>query len=276
MAEKRMLTRKVTENDNFTALPAAAQALYMHLTLGADDDGFCDQISVAMFRAHAKKKDLDALLNARYLLQFENGVMVIKHWRMANANRADRYTPTAYQEEYNRLTIKSNKSYTMATKRQPDGDKTATECQPDSNRLAPQKRREEKRIEENIYIPPCAHTREREPKTDGFEAFWEAYPRKTGGDIREAYQEYRHVTEDLGIASETLVTAATEQGKGQTPETIRYFPSATKWLRNRGWEQKITETPEQKKGGKNVMHRSKDQKPEHIDVDEIQRLVDLI
>lgn len=120
MADRRMLARTITENDNFVALPAASQALYMHLTLSADDDGFCNQVSTAMFRAHAQKKHLDALIKARYILRFENGVMVLKHWRMANAIRKDRYTPTVYQEEFARLTIKDNMAYTLATARQPN------------------------------------------------------------------------------------------------------------------------------------------------------------
>ena len=114
MAERRMLTRKVTDDDHFTDLSSSAQALYLHLTMSADDDGFCNQLSTAMFRSHASVQDLEALLEKRFLLQFDNGVIVIKHWRMANALRKDRYTPTAFQEELSKLKIKENGSYTMA------------------------------------------------------------------------------------------------------------------------------------------------------------------
>jgi hypothetical protein len=114
MAEKRMLTKKVTDDDNFMSLSASAQALYLHLSMSADDDGFCNQISASMFKAHASVQDLEALLSKRYIYQFENGVIVIKHWRMANALRKDRYTPTAFQEELKRLRIKENGAYTMS------------------------------------------------------------------------------------------------------------------------------------------------------------------
>lgn len=140
MADRRMLTTKVTDNDNFVNLSSSAQALYLHLTMGADDDGFCNQISTSMFKAHASVQDLEALLEKKYLLQFENGVIVIKHWRMANALRSDRYTPTAYQEEYARLKLKENKSYSLVDERLPDG------CQVVASWL-PQKRIEENRIE---------------------------------------------------------------------------------------------------------------------------------
>lgn len=114
MAERRMLTKKVTDDDHFQSLSASAQALYLHLTMSADDDGFCNQVSVAMFKAHASVQDLHALLENRYILQFESGVIVIKHWRMANALRKDRYTATAFKEEMAKLRLKDNGVYTFA------------------------------------------------------------------------------------------------------------------------------------------------------------------
>ena len=117
MADRRMFTKKVTDDDNFMALSSSAQALYLHLSMSADDDGFCNQVSISMFKAHASVQDLEALLEKRYIYQFENGVIVIKHWRMANALRKDRYTPTAFQEELRQLQLKDNGSYTWL----PDG-----------------------------------------------------------------------------------------------------------------------------------------------------------
>ena len=113
MAERRMFTRKVTDDDNFMELSASAQALYLHLSMSADDDGFCNQVSISMFKAHASVADLQQLLEKRYIYQFENGVIVIKHWRMANALRKDRYTPTNFREELAQLKIKPDGSYTF-------------------------------------------------------------------------------------------------------------------------------------------------------------------
>ena len=109
-----MFTKKVTDDDNFMSLSSSAQALYLHLSMSADDDGFCNQVSISMFKAHASVQDLQALLEKRYIYQFENGVIVIKHWRMANALRKDRYTPTVFKEELAMLDIKKNGSYTMS------------------------------------------------------------------------------------------------------------------------------------------------------------------
>ena len=135
MAERRMFTKKITDDDNFMELSSSAQALYFHLSMGADDDGFCNQINIAMFKAHASIQDLQALLAKRYLYQFENGVIVIKHWRMANALRKDRYTPTAFQEELARLKLKDNGAYTLAdtwqTQTDIDGNSVVAERLPD-------------------------------------------------------------------------------------------------------------------------------------------------
>lgn len=126
MADRRMFTKKVTDDDNFLNLSSSAQALYLHLSMSADDDGFCNQVSVSMFKAHASVQDLQALIEKRYIYQFESGVVVIKHWRMANALRKDRYTPTAFQEEKKQLQLKDNGAYTWL----PDGCHVVADCLP--------------------------------------------------------------------------------------------------------------------------------------------------
>ena len=113
MAERRMFTKKVTDSDDFISLGSAAQALYLHLNQGADDEGFTNQVQMAMFKAHASIDDLKVLLAKRFIIQFESGVIVIKHWRMHNTLRKDRFTPTNFQEELKMLGIKINGSYTL-------------------------------------------------------------------------------------------------------------------------------------------------------------------
>ena len=129
MAERRMFTKKITDADEFISLPSSTQALYLHLTMSADDDGFNNQIQMAMYKAHAGVDDLKILLAKRFIIQFSNGVIVIKHWRMANALRKDRYTATAYQEELKMLKIKDNGAYSIeddnvVAKWLPDGCQT--------------------------------------------------------------------------------------------------------------------------------------------------------
>lgn len=113
MAERRMFTKKITDSDAFLELSSAAQALYFHLNQGADDDGFNNQVSNAMFKAHASVDDLKILMLKNFIIRFESGVIVIKHWRMHNTLRKDRYTPTNFQEELSLLGIKDNGAYTL-------------------------------------------------------------------------------------------------------------------------------------------------------------------
>ena len=128
MAEKRMFSKKITDSDAFIEMSSAAQALYFHLNQSADDDGFNNQIQLAMLKSHASVDDLKVLLLKNFLIRFESGVIVIKHWRMHNTLRKDRHTPTSFQEELARLNIKDNLSYTltesgcqMVAERLPDG-----------------------------------------------------------------------------------------------------------------------------------------------------------
>lgn len=113
MAERRMFTKKITDSDAFIEMSSAAQALYFHLNQGADDDGFNNQVQMAMLKAHASTDDLKILMAKNFVIRFESGVIVIKHWRMHNTLRKDRYTPTNYQEEFKLLGIKENGSYSL-------------------------------------------------------------------------------------------------------------------------------------------------------------------
>ena len=113
MAKKRMFSNAVTDSDAFIEMPSAAQALYFHLNQGADDDGFNNQIQLAMLKAHASTDDLKILMAKNFVIRFDCGVIVIKHWRLHNTLRKDRYTPTNFQEELQMLGIKENGSYTL-------------------------------------------------------------------------------------------------------------------------------------------------------------------
>lgn len=113
MADRRMFTKKVSDSDAFIEMSSAAQALYFHLNQGADDDGFNNQIQIAMLKSHASLDDLKVLMMKNFIIRFDSGVIVIKHWRMHNTLRKDRYTPTNFQEELSLLGIKDNGSYTL-------------------------------------------------------------------------------------------------------------------------------------------------------------------
>ena len=126
-----MFTKKITQSDAFLDMPLSAQCLYFHLNMEADDDGFVNSPRKIQRLIGAKDDDLKLLIAKSFILVFETGVIVIKHWRMHNTIRQDRYHPTDYQEEYQKLDLKENNSYTW----QPNGNQMATENRIDKIRL---------------------------------------------------------------------------------------------------------------------------------------------
>lgn len=109
-----MFSATIVESDAFLDMPLTAQALYMHLNMNADNDGFVNPKRV-MRMVGANDDDLRILIAKRFLMSFDSGVIVVKHWWINNTRRHDRHTPTAYQNELNQLVIKENKSYTKST-----------------------------------------------------------------------------------------------------------------------------------------------------------------
>lgn len=112
MAEKRMFSLSVVDTDWFLDLPLTTQALYFHFGMRADDDGFVDSPKSIMRKIGCSNNDYQLLVAKRYILEFDSGVIVIKHWRMNNAIRGDRYKETQFKEELSTLEMKENKSYT--------------------------------------------------------------------------------------------------------------------------------------------------------------------
>ena len=133
MADKRMFTQKIIDSDAFLDMPLSSQALYFHLNMRADDDGFVNNPKRIQRTVGASEDDLKLLIVKRFVIGFDSGVIVIKHWKMHNTLRKDRYNPTQYQEEFQTLALKENNSYTEKRV-----DNLATTCQPTVNQPATQ------------------------------------------------------------------------------------------------------------------------------------------
>lgn len=107
-----MFSKQITTSDAFVDMPMSSQLLYFHLNMEADDDGFVANPKRITKIVGANDDDLKILLAKRFLLAFENGVVVIKHWLLHNAVRKDMYKETQYLEQKNMLQIKDNGVYT--------------------------------------------------------------------------------------------------------------------------------------------------------------------
>lgn len=115
MANKRMFAKTIIDSDAFLDMPLSSQALYFHLSMRADDDGFVNNPKKISRMVNCSDDDLKLLVAKRFLLYFESGVVVIKHWLIHNTIRKDRKTPTNYQNEYHQLELKQNGSYTKVS-----------------------------------------------------------------------------------------------------------------------------------------------------------------
>lgn len=113
MAERRMFAKTIIDSDAFLDMPLSAQALYFHLSMRADDEGFINNPKKIQRMIGASDDDMKILLAKNFILQFESGVIVIKHWKIHNYIRSDRLNQTAYQEERALLSIKDNGAYTL-------------------------------------------------------------------------------------------------------------------------------------------------------------------
>ena len=109
---RRMLSEQIIKSDAFMDLPLEAQALYIHLNLEADDDGFVNAPKRVARLIGADVDNLDLLIAKRFLLEFESGIVVIKHWFIHNSFRKERKKETVYQDELKTLKIKDNGAYT--------------------------------------------------------------------------------------------------------------------------------------------------------------------
>ncbi len=114
MAERRMFAKTIIDSDAFLDMPMSTQALYFHLSMRADDDGFINNPKRIQRMIGASDDDLKLLIAKSFLIIFESGVVVIKHWKIHNYIQSDRYKPTVYAEEKNLLDVKKNKAYTLS------------------------------------------------------------------------------------------------------------------------------------------------------------------
>lgn len=218
-----MFSPQIVDSDAFLDMPQTSQLLYFHLAMRADDDGFVGNPRRLLRLIGGNEDDLKVLIAKRFILTFESGVVVIKHWRIHNLIRHDRYNETKYLDEKNSLIIKENGSYTeLPTTRQPDG-----------NQLAPQVRLGKVRLgkvsdtlvracsDDALYADPL------------FQEFWNLYPKKTGKGATWLAWKKTKPTERPAIPASISKHVASPQWKR---EDGRFIPNPATFLNQRRWE----------------------------------------
>lgn len=179
MAERRMFAKTIIDSDAFLDMPLSTQALYFHLAMRADDDGFLNNAKKIQRTIGANDDDFKILLAKNFIIPFQDGVCVIKHWMVHNYIQKDRYKETIYTEHKEKLSIKNNSVYTMDT-----------ECILDVSSL-----------EAQVRLGKVSLVKSKETISaidDGFLEFWNAYPKKKNkGDAEKAWKKIKPPIDDV-------------------------------------------------------------------------------
>lgn len=155
MADKRMFSKAIIDSDVFLDMPLSAQALYFHFSMRADDEGFVGNPKRIQRLIGASDDDVKILLAKRYILAFDSGIVVIKHWYINNYIQNDRFHPTTYIEEKNSLLLDDKKAYTEKEKLGLD-----TSCIQNGYSLDTQNRLDKNRLDKNRLERENTHAHE--------------------------------------------------------------------------------------------------------------------
>lgn len=172
MAERRMFAKTIIDSDAFLEMPITSQLLYFHMSMRADDDGFVNKPKSIMRMIGCKDDDLMLLFGKKFLIPFESGVVVIKHWKIHNYIRKDTYTETKYKEEKSTLEMDENNAYCIAEVsplQLRDDCVTCTSTQDRLGQVSAGKDSVGKDIEEDA--PPTRHKRFIPPTVDEVRAY---------------------------------------------------------------------------------------------------------
>lgn len=108
MANRRMFSLSIVDTDLFLEMPVTSRLLYYELGMRADDDGFVGNWKKIMRMTNLSEDDMKVLIAKKFIIPFESGVIVIRHWKLNNYLRNDRHTPTVYQDEFKQLQTENN------------------------------------------------------------------------------------------------------------------------------------------------------------------------
>ena len=227
MAQRRMFSKKITETDLFLDMPMSAQCLYFHLNMSADDDGFIGNAKTIRRMIGASEDDLKLLLAKEFLIPFDNGVVVIKDWKIHNYIQKDRYNETIYKAEKSSLVENENKQYQRL-------DHMDTQCIQNVSSTDTQVRLGKDRLGKDIKEIP-------QPSDDGqstserFEVLWKEYPRKEGK--KKAFASYKRALKN-GVTDEEIMEGLEKYNQYIKKEKTdrKYIAHGSTWFNENRWQ----------------------------------------
>lgn len=232
MAERRMFAKTIIDSDAFLDMPASAQALYFHLCMRADDDGFINNPKRIQRIVNCSDDDLKLLLAKQFILAFESGVIVVKHWKLHNYIRKDRYIPTLYQSELASLSESQNGSYTeRLSLGQPNDNQRLTQVRLGKDSIG--KVSIDTIGGEQSPLPVDVDTKE-----TPFDVFWEEYPKKVGKEAaRKAFIKAKSKV-DLNTILQAIKTQKTSEQWQR--DNGQFIPNPATWLNQGRWQDELT------------------------------------
>ncbi|MFW7419002.1 hypothetical protein ACODH8_02285 [Vagococcus fluvialis] len=194
MAERRMFAKTIIDSDLFLDMPLTTQLLYFHLSMRADDDGFINNPKRILRTVGCGDDDLKILITKNFIIPFESGIVVIKHWKIHNYIRVDRYKATVYSEEKQQLITNENKIY----------DVGMSSGIPNDNQMETQVRLGKDRLgKDNNNIDQMSQKNDdKENVKNSFESIWKLYPKKQGKD--NSFKAYQKALKD-GVTDEQII-----------------------------------------------------------------------
>ena len=236
MAERRMFAKTIVLSDAFLDMPMSARCFYFTLGMFADDDGFVNNPKAIMRQCGASIDDMNVLIAKKFVILFEDGVIVIKHWRINNYLRSDRYVKTKYVDDKALLTIDENGAYTVE-----DADGIPPGIPKDGIPSIGKDRLVEDRIgkdrkektDTNVSVQKKKSSIESE-----FDELWKLYPKKQGR--KKALQCYIKARKD-GVERETIEQAIRDY-TDFCKRTNRSFADGSTWFNQAKWEDDYSDT----------------------------------
>ena len=241
-----MFAKTIIDSDAFLDMPLSTQSLYFHLSMRADDDGFVNNPKKISRMIGCGEDDLKLLIAKRFLLYFESGVVVIKHWLIHNTIRKDRKIPTNYQDEYQQLDKKDNGSYRKVN--DTNGlDRLVVNPQPNDNQVTtkcPRSVLECSVIESSVIKNNTPSVSVTDLKND-FEKLWSLYPNKKSKP--RAFTAYKRAIKD-GVTNKEIQDGILAykkeiEIKGTDKQFIKHGGT---WFNNQGWEDDYDHEPPKK------------------------------
>ncbi len=212
-----MFSLQIVDSDAFLDMPMSAQLLYFHLSMRADDDGFVGNPKKIQRMVGAADDDFKVLLSKRFLLSFESGVVVVKHWKIHNYIQSDRYHETKYVEEKSGLVVKENGAYTECIQESPKLD---TEARLGKARLEVEEESSPKEIAKRFFLNA-------EEQNEEFKQAMDALSEKTSLPLefvtRESLKFTNHWCEKNGSG---------KKQKWELEDTFEINRRIAKWLNN--------------------------------------------